>query len=118
MFAENAGRARRNYGRYLHQAIDKHGDLPPGTTHTSGVYNPDFPAKVKDRLRGFLYAANEATDKSIAHWEAAGKRTAWRNSPLKKIAYPGEGLYGSPVWRSRPTHDPLTREAKRATRLR
>lgn len=93
-FAEHAGRYKKAYGRYLTAAIKRYGDVKG--TYTSGIYNPAFPERVKNKLRSLLREAGDATDKSIAHWEASGRRTAWRDSPLKKIAYPGQGLYGSP----------------------
>jgi hypothetical protein len=92
-FAEHAGRFKREYGRVLRAAIKRYGDVKG--TYTSGIYNPAFPERVKNRLRSLLREADEATAKSIAHWEASGRRKPWRDSPLKKIAYPGDGLYGS-----------------------
>lgn len=83
-YAQKAGEARRRYDAAVKAAIKKYGDVKG--THTSGIYNPDFPEKVKDRLRELAVAPGELSDASVAHWAAAGKRTPWWQSPLYAMA--------------------------------
>jgi len=90
-FAERAGRERREYGRALDAAIKRYGDVLGH--HTSGIYNPDFPSRVKDILRAHLGRMNDLTHASIAHYEASGRRTPWRDSELKAIARPAGSMY-------------------------
>ena len=92
-FARLAGRWRKLYGSALTKAVKRYGH--PAGTHTSGIYNPKFSERIKNQLRSYLHNANDLTSASVAHYEAAGKRTPWRDSPLKKLAFPGQGLYGS-----------------------
>jgi hypothetical protein len=91
-FARRAADERRGYARALERAIQRYGDVPIGR-HTSGIYNPDFPDRVKDALRGYLGRANDLTAASIAHHEAAGRRTPWRDTELRDLAYPPGSFY-------------------------
>jgi len=90
--ARKAAEQRMAYRRALDSAISRYGDIPRGTQPISGIYNQAFPAKVKERLRAILADVNDFTDASVAHYEASGKRTPWRDSPLRAIAVP-EGSY-------------------------
>src|SRR5271166_4210453 len=72
-FAKRAGQERHAYSRALDSAIKRYGDVPLGRRdikrygnvplgrHTSGIYNPDFPETVKDKLRTHLRHINDLT---------------------------------------------------------
>jgi hypothetical protein len=83
-YAKKAGEARRSYYKALDAAIKKYGDVKG--PYVSGIYNPDFPETVKNRLRNLASAPGELSDASVAHWVAAGKRTPWRDSPLQAMS--------------------------------
>jgi len=90
--ARKAAEQRNAYRRALDGAVSRYGDIPRGTQPISGIYNQAFPEKVKVRLRNILGDVNDFTDASVAHYEASGKRTPWRDSLLRAIAIP-EGSY-------------------------
>lgn len=64
--------AKSAYHHAIQVAIQKYGDVTG--THTSGIYNPDFPEAVKAQLRK-LARHHLFGDAARAHWSAAGKRT-------------------------------------------
>ena len=92
-FAERAGEARRRYKETLDRAVERYGDLASGQSAVSGIYNTAFPVAVKDKLRSILGDVNDLTYASVAHHEASGRRTPWRDSELKNIATPPGSYY-------------------------
>lgn len=63
---------RREYDRMVMAALDAHGD---GTgVLISGIVRDHFPELVKATLRIFAHDGPQWADRSLAHWQAAGKR--------------------------------------------
>jgi len=84
---DQAARAKRQYDEALSDAVRRYGDLKPGVRAVSGIYNPDFPEDVKDKLRS-LKDWHVYQDAALVHWRAAGKRSA--PPPLQEGIYPVE----------------------------
>ena len=66
----------RMAGKLTEKALATYGDHGP---LTSGCIRTHFPEPVKDVLRRLCHGSTEAFDRSIAHWQAAGRQCkTWR----------------------------------------
>lgn len=84
---EQADRGEAEYHQAIEDAIAKYGDVELGK-HVSGIYNPNFPERVKDKLRS-LKDYHVYRDAAQLHYNASGKRGAMPGHTWENLLPPG-----------------------------